>query len=339
MNSTTLSTTASSSAGVGAREYEKSRRKRTMSPRRPPAIRRRSAMDPRTRTAFHEAGHAVLSGALNDTPHHMSIRSECGTLGRSGQTMLAQPIALAQVYLAGFAAEHVATGRRPRQFDIETGLGILAHVDPGLVERILSTVWPSVRALAEALLELEEIDRDGIRLAIGDADISTPVVAVQRAHGLLRPLRFPPARPWGTMVETAMPIAKKPSKEPRPAPASDTTEKSDPRIARLLSALRADPKVASVVQAYEKDAVKPGRKFGKNGLKTKGGKLFALFTQGTLVVKLPKERVVALVEQGVGKPFDPGHGRLTKEWLTVTSAKASWVELAREAFAFMSGER
>jgi hypothetical protein len=28
------------------------------------------------------------------------------------------------------------------------------------------------------------------------------------------------------------------------------------------------------------------------------------------------------------KPFDPGHGRLMKEWLTVTSAKASWIDLA-----------
>jgi hypothetical protein len=43
------------------------------------------------------------------------------------------------------------------------------------------------------------------------------------------------------------------------------------------------------------------------------GKPFALFTQGTLVVKIPKERVAALVDAGVGKPFDPGHGRLMKQ--------------------------
>jgi hypothetical protein len=80
-------------------------------------------------------------------------------------------------------------------------------------------------------------------------------------------------------------------------------------------------KLAPIVAAYEKDLAEPGRKFGKNGLKGKSGKLFALFTQGTLVVKLPNERVAAIDAQGVGKPFDPGHGRLMKGWLTVTSTK------------------
>ena len=66
------------------------------------------------------------------------------------------------------------------------------------------------------------------------------------------------------------------------------------------------------------------------------GKLFALFTQGTLVVKLPKDRVAALVAKGDGKPFDPGHGRLMKEWLTVVSPKLSWSALAKEAHAFVA---
>lgn len=90
------------------------------------------AADPRTRTAFHEAGHAVLSAAIDDKPHDVSIRGEHGTLGRSGQKMFARPTSLAQVYLAGFAAEHLLTGRRPRQYNIETGLAILAHTDPAL---------------------------------------------------------------------------------------------------------------------------------------------------------------------------------------------------------------
>lgn len=67
------------------------------------------------------------------------------------------------------------------------------------------------------------------------------------------------------------------------------------------------------------------------------GKLFALLTQGTLVVKLPRQRVASLVESRIGKPFDPGHGRLMKEWLAITSAKASWLDLAKEAYAFVSG--
>ena len=109
----------------------------------------------------------------------------------------------------------------------------------------------------------------------------------------------------------------------------------DGRVDKLLRALRSDPKLAPIVDAFEK--TKPSaRKFGSNGLKV-DGKLFALFTQGTLIVKLPKERVAALVAAGVGKPFDPGHGRLMKEWLAVTSTKAPWIALAREAHGFVRG--
>jgi hypothetical protein len=115
-------------------------------------------------------------------------------------------------------------------------------------------------------------------------------------------------------------------------------EHDDPRVAKLLASLRADPTLAPVVDAFEKAKVQPGRKFGSNGLKV-NGKPFALFTQGTLVVKLPKDRVAALVAGKVGKPFDPGHGRVMKEWLTVTSSKALWVGLAKEAFEFVRGSR
>jgi hypothetical protein len=110
----------------------------------------------------------------------------------------------------------------------------------------------------------------------------------------------------------------------------------DPRVAALIAALRADPQLAPVARDFEAARAAPSRKFGSNGLKV-NGKLFALFTQGTLVVKLPKDRVAALVATKVGKPFDPGHGRLMKEWLTVTGAGASWIELAREAHRFVGG--
>jgi hypothetical protein len=108
----------------------------------------------------------------------------------------------------------------------------------------------------------------------------------------------------------------------------------DPRVAALLATLRADRKLASAVHDFESSAGSGRRSFGSNGLKV-GGKLFALFTQDTLVVKLPKDRVAELVGAGVGKPFDPGHGRLMKEWLAISSPKASWAELAREAYAYV----
>lgn len=54
-----------------------------------------------------------------------------------------------------------------------------------------------------------------------------------------------------------------------------------------------------------------------------------------LVVKLPKERVVALVEQGKGKPFGPG-GKIFKEWLSVPKPnKRLWRTLLREGVAFV----
>jgi hypothetical protein len=132
---------------------------------------------------------------------------------------------------------------------------------------------------------------------------------------------------------------KKPTKSPTrkkapaaaPAPVAD-----DPRVARVLDVFRDDRRLAPVVAAFEasKRAQSAGGKFGSNGLKVRG-RLFALFTQGTLVVKLAPERVAALVAQAAGVPFDPGHGRLMKGWLTVVSPRVSWVDLAREAHDYV----
>ena len=57
------------------------------------------------------------------------------------------------------------------------------------------------------------------------------------------------------------------------------------------------------------------------------------------MVKLPKDRVDAIVAAGRGENFDPGHGRKMKEWLTVVSPKLSWVDLAREAHDFVEGRK
>jgi TfoX/Sxy family transcriptional regulator of competence genes len=123
----------------------------------------------------------------------------------------------------------------------------------------------------------------------------------------------------------------KASRLAKPAPAVDS------RIAELIGAFQSDPRLAAVAEAFETSRAEAGkRKFGSNGLKA-NGKLFALFTQGTLVVKLPKDRVSALVAQGSGEPFDPGHGRLMKEWLKVTSARAAWIDLAKEAHDHVRG--
>ena len=69
----------------------------------------------------------------------------------------------------------------------------------------------------------------------------------------------------------------------------------------------------------EDEAVEQTRMMGSDGLKT-GGKFFAMVSRGELVVKLPRERVDELVEAGAGHRFDPGHGRLMKEWVALMPA-------------------
>jgi hypothetical protein len=48
--------------------------------------------------------------------------------------MFVRPTSLAQVFLAGFASEHMLTGRRVRQLDMEIGMALLAHFDSKLVD-------------------------------------------------------------------------------------------------------------------------------------------------------------------------------------------------------------
>lgn len=82
-----------------------------------------------------------------------------------------------------------------------------------------------------------------------------------------------------------------------------------------------------------------GKGFGSTSLKVKG-KIFALFSsRGEFVVKLPLRRVDELIAAGKGRRFDPGHGRLMKQWLAVRSnSPEDWIRLANEALTFVSAE-
>lgn len=78
-----------------------------------------------------------------------------------------------------------------------------------------------------------------------------------------------------------------------------------------------------------------GRMFGSDALKIRG-KVFAMLVKGDLVIKLPAERVNELLEAGAGRPFDPGHGRVMKEWVALRPPDASACETyVREALAFV----
>ena len=80
----------------------------------------------------------------------------------------------------------------------------------------------------------------------------------------------------------------------------------------------------------------PKRAFGATSLKT-DGRIFAMLVKGRLVVKLPAARVAELVEAGAGERFDPGHGRVQKEWLSVIADdESTWRSLAGEAESYVA---
>jgi hypothetical protein len=90
-----------------------------------------------------------------------------------------------------------------------------------------------------------------------------------------------------------------------------------------------------VVNAFADDRqVSPpgtGKGFGSGALKV-NGKIFAMISsKGEFVVKLSEERVNELVAASKGSRFDPGRGRVMKEWLVVTADPALWIPLAKEA--------
>src|SRR5262245_34501258 len=106
----------------------------------------------------------------------------------------------------------------------------------------------------------------------------------------------------------------------------DATERWEDLVARMLAEGEA---------TYGNDGGAK-RAFGSTSLKT-DGRIFAMLVKDHLVVKLPVTRVQALVEQGAGERFDPGHGRIQKEWVVVTGADAeAWHALAAESERFVS---
>jgi hypothetical protein len=102
------------------------------------------------------------------------------------------------------------------------------------------------------------------------------------------------------------------------------TAGQDPAFGPIVAAFRDDPKVVL------------SKMFGSTGLKV-NGKVFAMLVKGELVVKLPEGRVASLIAARHGERFDPGHGRVMKEWVAIRpSTRAAWLRLAREALTFIA---
>ena len=99
-----------------------------------------------------------------------------------------------------------------------------------------------------------------------------------------------------------------------------------------------DPRFAEVMRAFASDRrVTSGRMMASLGLKV-DGKIFAMLVRGSLVAKLPPERVMELVKAGQGQQFDPRRdGRLMKEWVVLEASTPPWLDVAREAYRFVGG--
>lgn len=113
-----------------------------------------------------------------------------------------------------------------------------------------------------------------------------------------------------------------------------------------MSTLEHNPteRFAAVVEAFQGNSeITPPergtgnrRAFGSNGLKV-NNKIFAMLVKDRLVVKIPAARVKELAATGEGTPFDPGHGRLMKEWLVLEKdSNLDWLALANEASEFVT---
>ena len=103
---------------------------------------------------------------------------------------------------------------------------------------------------------------------------------------------------------------------------------TEQRYAEIVEALRDGPGVPQG---------SPGKGFGASALKV-NDKIFAMLSsKEQFVVKLPRRRVDLLVAAGSGERFDPGHGRIMKEWLALESDSGEdWLALAREARDFVA---
>jgi len=81
------------------------------------------------------------------------------------------------------------------------------------------------------------------------------------------------------------------------------------------------------------DAVYETRRLGTRRLAFRG-RLFAMSYEGALLVRLPRAEVDALVEEGIGRSFEPDPGRATREWASIRGSEDLWLALARNAMEF-----
>jgi hypothetical protein len=102
--------------------------------------------------------------------------------------------------------------------------------------------------------------------------------------------------------------------------------------------LRPEDRYADLTdELLAQDGVTPptsGRGFGRTALRYRS-KIFVMLVRGRLVLKLPAERVDALIAAGDGAAFDANKGTPMREWFSLDPGSGrSWLELANEALGF-----
>jgi hypothetical protein len=97
-----------------------------------------------------------------------------------------------------------------------------------------------------------------------------------------------------------------------------------------------DERWQDLVERFVDGEVTHGTMFGCRGLRT-GRKFFAIRWDEQLVLKLPPDRLTALVESGGGTPFEPMEGRRMNGWIVLTGSDDP-APLVEEARAFVAAQ-
>jgi hypothetical protein len=107
------------------------------------------------------------------------------------------------------------------------------------------------------------------------------------------------------------------------APGSD----GDDRLAALAVELSDAPNVT----------LGHGRRGFGAGTLMVNDRIFALVSDGSLVLKLPAGRVSDLIAEGRGLPWSAGKAAPLREWVAIADHEPAWLDLANEALAFVRG--
>ena len=104
------------------------------------------------------------------------------------------------------------------------------------------------------------------------------------------------------------------------------------RFQRIVDAFRS---VKGVTLPSKETGTK--KSFGSSGLRIKGKVFAMLSSDNNFVLKLPREKVDALVTAGDGERFDPRrNGRVMREWVVIKpGSRLNWLKLAHEAREFV----